>query len=218
MVINGMPPALQQLVIATKNPHKLREIQAMLTGIPIPVVGLDLYPHIKETVEDGSSFAENALKKAREVFHHVKTWTLADDSGLQVDALNGAPGIYSARYAGEGASYEAICKKLLSEMKDVPEEKRTAQFNCTMVLMEPSGKAHVVVGYCKGHIIHEMRGSHGFGYDPVFVFDGGKRTLAEMSPEEKNKISHRAQAINKVRSILQEQLVNSTLVGGKIST
>jgi XTP/dITP diphosphohydrolase len=197
------------LIIATKNKHKLREIGAMLAGMPVNVIGLDRYPQIPETVEDGNTFEDNALKKAREVFAHTRTWTLADDSGLEVKALNGAPGVYSARYAGEGASYEAICKKLLREMQDVPLEKRTARFNCTMALIEPSGKEHIVIGYCKGHIGLEMRGSRGFGYDPVFVYDDMAKTLAEMSPEEKNAISHRGQAVKKVRELIKTLVENS---------
>ncbi len=191
-----------ELVIATKNKHKLHEIQAMLKGGQITVVGLDKYPQIPETVEDGATFEANALKKAREVYAVTRTWTLADDSGLQVDALNGAPGIYSARYAGEGATYEMLCAKLLSEMRDVPEGKRNARFNCTMALIDPFGKEQVVVGTCEGYIGHDMKGAHGFGYDPVFVFNGSGRTLAEMSPDEKNGISHRARAIEKVKKIL----------------
>ena len=193
-----------KIVIATKNKHKLKEIRAILGKLPIEVVGLEDFPQAPETVEDGRSFEENALKKAREVFMHTKTWTLADDSGLEVDALNGAPGVRSARYAGEGATYEQLCKKLLGEMTGVPQSKRSARFNCTMVLIEPSGEEHVVAGLCEGHIGFEMRGDHGFGYDPVFIYDKDGRTLAEVSPEEKNKISHRARALAKIRAVLKK--------------
>ncbi|MFC1517847.1 XTP/dITP diphosphatase [Candidatus Margulisiibacteriota bacterium] len=193
-----------KLVIATKNKHKLKEISQMLEG-QIEVVGLDKYPQIPETIEDGKTFEENALKKAREVFAATKTWTLADDSGLEVEALKGEPGIYSARYAGAGASYEAICQKLLKNMDGVPEEKRDAQFNCTMALISPDGEEQVVVGLCKGHISQAMKGEHGFGYDPVFVYDNTDKTLAEISSEEKNKISHRANALKKIKEILKKR-------------
>lgn len=192
-----------KLVIATKNKHKLKEISAILGG-QFEVVGLDQYPQIPETVEDGKTFKENALKKVREVFAVAKTWTLADDSGLEVEVLNGEPGIYSARYAGEGASYEQICKKLLKNMENVSEGKRQAQFNCTMALIDPKGAEQVVVGLCKGHIGYEMKGEHGFGYDPVFIYDNTNKTLAEMFPEEKNKISHRANALKKIKDILEK--------------
>lgn len=195
-----------KLVIATHNKHKLKEIRDILSDLPIEIIGLDKFPQIKEIEEDGITFEANALKKARVVFKEAKTWTLADDSGLQVDALGGAPGVYSARYAGEGASYEQICQKLLNNMKEVSGKERTARFNCTMALIEPSGEEHVLVGICEGKIGHEMKGEHGFGYDPVFVYKGETRTLAEMPPKEKNKISHRARALEKIHKILKKYL------------
>jgi XTP/dITP diphosphohydrolase len=195
-----------KIVIATKNSHKLAEIQAIMSGLALEVQGLEKYPEMPEVIEDGSTFAENALKKARETFQITKTWTLADDSGLQVDFLKGAPGIYSARYAGAGATSEQLCEKLLSELKEVPAAERTARFNCTMALIDPLGREWVVEGLCEGSIGLNMTGEYGFGYDPVFLYKGEDRTLAQMLPAKKNKISHRAGALEKIVLILQDML------------
>lgn len=190
-----------KIVLATGNPHKVEEINAITedSGVHFVLPYNGFNPE-----ETGSTFLENALIKAKEAYKNSRMLTLADDSGLCVDALNGAPGLYSARYAGTQA--EKI-QKLLEELKDVPFEKRTAKFVCAMVLLGIDGEVlFSYQGECKGHIGFEPKGDNGFGYDPIFVVEGGDLTMAQMPEEVKNKISHRAVALEKVMEFLKSEL------------
>lgn len=184
---------LMKLLIATRNKHKLVEIRQIIDIPAIELESLLDFPGIPEVVEDGLTFEDNAVKKAVSGAKHSGLWTMADDSGLEVNALGGAPGVWSARYAGEPVSYEANNRKLLAELAGKTD--RTARFRCSIALSSPTGRCEVVNGYCHGHIIHESRGQGGFGYDPLFVPDGHDQTFAEMSHEQKNVISHRANAL-----------------------
>jgi XTP/dITP diphosphohydrolase len=182
-----------KLLIATRNSHKLNEIRAIFNMPSIELVSVSDFPSLPEVEEDGSTFESNAIKKAVILAITTKLWTLADDSGLQVDCLNGEPGIRSARYAGEPVDYAANNLKLLKAMKEVA--VRTARFCCAIALSSPTGRSQVVVGKCEGRIIGENRGKEGFGYDPLFVPEGHDKTFAEMDNTLKNRISHRAVAL-----------------------
>jgi XTP/dITP diphosphohydrolase len=184
-----------KLLIATRNRHKLNEIRAILDTPGLHVVSSFEYPDVSEVVEDGRTFEENAIKKAVSLAQATGLWSLADDSGLEVDALNGAPGVYSARYAGEPVSYSANNAKLLHELAG--QVNRRGRFRCAIALSSPRGAARVVDGRCEGHIANSVRGSLGFGYDPLFVPEGFTQTFAEMDPRTKNEISHRARALAK---------------------
>jgi len=185
------------ILIASSNQGKIREISAMLAPYGFKVKTLKDFSEITPPEETGKSFFENAFIKAKYYAEKTGLPALADDSGLEVDALNGAPGIYSARFAGENATDEENNKKLLELLKDVPEEKRGARFVCVMVLYHPSGKYLVAEGVWEGRIATSPRGSHGFGYDPLFLVKelGYQKTSAEILPEEKNRLSHRAKAL-----------------------
>ena len=186
-----------KLLIATKNLHKLNEIRAILDTPGLHLVSAMEYPHVPDVVEDGDTLEANAIKKAASLAMATGLWSLADDSGLEVDALGGAPGVYSARYAGEPVSYSANNAKLLHELSGVANRK--ARFRCVISLCSPKGIARVVDGRCEGFISSSIRGSRGFGYDPLFVADGFTQTFAEMDPRMKNEISHRARALARAR-------------------
>ncbi len=193
-----------QLLIATHNRGKLIEYKELLAGLPFNLVTLDDVGIRDDVEENGTTFAENARLKAIEYAQRSGLLTLADDSGLEVDALGGEPGVYSKRYAGEGKSDADRYWFLLDKLKDVPQGQRTARFRCVIVIASPDGKLWQTDGTCEGEIAFEPRGTHGFGYDPVFqVTERGMR-MAELPPEEKNKISHRARAAIKARIILKE--------------
>ncbi len=192
-----------KLIVATKNRHKIKEMQEILNIPQLTLLSLLDVENPPSIVEDGSSFEENALIKARTVSQAFSCWALADDSGIEVDALHGAPGIHSARFGGEGLDDSERNLLILSKLKDVPMEKRTARFRCVMALISPYGKEVTTEGVCEGHISFEPRGEHGFGYDPIFLLDHG-RTMAELSPEEKNLISHRYRALMAMRPKLLE--------------
>jgi XTP/dITP diphosphohydrolase len=194
------------LVIATSNQHKLKEFKAILKGFPLTILSLKDFPDIPAVVEDGKSFYENALKKALTVARHTDKITVADDSGIEVDALDGKPGVYSARFAGEDATDEANNTKLLKELEGVSSDKRGACFTCVLVIAQPDGETAFVEGACRGTIIHEARGEYGFGYDPLFLVPEYDKTFSEITPEEKNKISHRARALEKLLKILPRYL------------
>jgi XTP/dITP diphosphohydrolase len=183
-----------KLLIATRNSHKLQEIRQILAVPSLELVSMADFPSIPDVVEDGNTFEANATKKAVTLALATRLWTLADDSGLEVDALGGAPGVWSARYAGEPVNYAANNRKLLKALKNVVNRK--ARFRCAMALSDPKGQAQVVEGKCEGRIVEECRGAAGFGYDPLFVPDGYSVTFAEMDSEEKNRISHRAVALS----------------------
>jgi len=199
------------ILLATNNRHKAEELAAILGGIDaLKVITLrDLPIAPSEPVEDGDSLEANAYIKAREIFDATGIPTVADDTGLEVDALNGAPGVYSARYAGADATYEDNCRKLLAEMRDVPDENRTARFR-TVICYTDGTVTQFVEGSVEGRIVDDMRGDGGFGYDPLFLPTGSDRTFAEMSAEEKNGISHRARAVEKLRRILAPYLSDIT--------
>lgn len=194
------------IVLATTNKKKVEEIKKIF-GVMDTAPGiytLNDFPAIEDVEEDGTTFAENALKKARHVHAATRMTAIADDSGLEVDALEGAPGVFSARYAGEGASDEENSAKLLEELKDVPDEKRSARFVCCIALVS-SGEEKTFMGYIRGTIGRELKGDNGFGYDPLFYPEGSDRTFAEMSDTEKNAISHRAMALRELRKYLLEK-------------
>ena len=194
-----------KLLLATSNPNKLREIRALLNVPGLEILGALDFPDMPEVVEDGDTFEANAVKKARAMSQVSGTWALADDSGLEVDALNGEPGVYSARYAGEVASSSDNNRKLLSALEGV--ENRAARFRCVLALVSPEGTARTLAGACEGSIAFEPRGDGGFGYDPLFIPEGHDRVFAEMSGEEKNKLSHRGRALAKARVAWKDLLV-----------
>ena len=185
-----------KIVLASSNPHKVKEINAIISGIDIEFV---LPPAGFDPIEDGETFEENSLIKARAAWELSKTWTLADDSGLCVDALGGAPGIHSARYA---ETPQARIDRVLNEMQGV--KNRSACFKCCMTLINPQGEvAFSYTGVCEGSIVEIQRGVNGFGYDPIFLIKGSDRTMAELSEDEKNRISHRGRALNAVLKYLK---------------
>ena len=190
----------KKLVMATNNANKLREAREILAPLGIELISQKEAGAYIEPEENGTTFAENALIKARAVFAETGLPTIADDSGLCVDALDGRPGVYSARYAPKGEE----CAKLLDEMKDIPDEKRGASFQCVIAYVDADAVFTVSGATIGGKIGYEERGTNGFGYDPVFMC--GDRTLAEMSAEEKNKISHRAVALNGLYEKLKEKV------------
>ena len=192
---------MQKLILATHNYGKLKEIKDILNDLSIEISSLFDYFSIPEVVEDGKTLEENALKKAREIFRLTGIPTLADDTGLEVLYLGMAPGVISAGYAGEKVSYEANNRKLLKELDNVPAHKRTAQFRCVAAFIAKDIEK-ITEGICQGKIIEYLRGTGGFGYDPLFVPDGYELTFAELSIDIKNQISHRAKAFQKMKFIL----------------
>lgn len=191
------------LVLATKNKGKLKELVDLLSPLNIRVASLADYPLGKlEMVEDGETFLENAIKKATTIASLTGNIALADDSGLEVDFLNNAPGVHSARFAGEPSDDRANNKKLLQLMNGVPWEKRTARFRCVVVIATPEGKTFISEGTCEGIITTEERGDGGFGYDPLFYLPAHNKTFAELEPSVKNKISHRGKALAGALNIL----------------
>jgi XTP/dITP diphosphohydrolase len=193
-----------KLLFATNNAGKLKEVKGILGPLGFEVVGLREEGLNVEVVEDGATFTENALKKARELNAVSHLPVLADDTGLSVDALGGLPGVRSARYAGEKAIDADNNEKLLRELKEVPAEKRTAAFICHMVFIDQSGRELHAEGILKGRILGEKRGSGGFGYDPLFVPEGETRTLADMELADKNLISHRRKALDQLAGKLKK--------------
>ncbi|MBI5206130.1 MAG: XTP/dITP diphosphatase [Nitrospirae bacterium] len=198
------------IVLATRNKKKVEEIKRIVKDMPISVYSLDDFPDCPEVIEDGKTFEENAVKKARAVSSHTNMPALADDSGLEVYALNGEPGVLSARYAGENTDDRKNLEKLLNEIRSVPDGKRGARFACCIALAFPAGdlalrdgKAETFTGYSEGSIGREPKGSNGFGYDPVFYPAGCKRTFAEMDDEEKDSLSHRGAALKKLHEYLK---------------
>jgi len=185
------------LVIATRNPGKLTEIQSLLSGYPVKLLSLDAFGPIPEIPEEGETFDDNAYQKASMVARILGLPALADDSGLVVAALNGAPGVHSARYGGDGLTDADRCRLLLRHLEGVTD--RRASFECVISIAVPTGPALTYEGRCEGTILTEMRGQNGFGYDPVFFYPPLGKTFAEMTAEEKNAVSHRAKALNEVR-------------------
>ena len=191
------------LVLATRNRGKLAELLELLTGIEVRISSLADHPEIPEVVEDGDTFLANAHKKAEAVAAACpQAWALADDSGLAVEALRGAPGVHSARYAGRQGDHAANNAKLLAAMAGVPDGRRQAAFVCTMVLRAPDGRTWEVEGRCEGTIGRELVGTEGFGFDPLFVVAGEGRTMAELPLARKNAVSHRGRALRQVKELL----------------
>lgn len=195
---------MKRIIIASQNKHKIEEIEAITKKFGMTIVSRNDagIPDV-EVVEDGETFEENSYKKAHEIMKLSGEMTIADDSGLMVDALDGAPGVYSARFSGEGATDKSNNEKLLALLADTPYEKRTAKFVSVITMIYPDGDKIVARGECPGHIITEERGCGGFGYDPLFVPDGYDMTFAELGAAEKNKISHRARALEELESQLE---------------
>jgi XTP/dITP diphosphohydrolase len=191
-----------EIVLATRNKKKIEEIKRITAGLPIAILSLDDYPACHEVEEDKDTFEGNAVKKAVEMTACTGKISLADDSGLEVDALNGAPGVYSARYAGEEGDAVKNCEKLLSELAAVPDGKRGAQFVCCMALAFPGGEAKTFFGSVRGRIGRVPKGNKGFGYDPVFFPEGCDKTFAEMPGDEKDGLSHRGRALKKLFDFL----------------
>ncbi|GAA2684728.1 MULTISPECIES: RdgB/HAM1 family non-canonical purine NTP pyrophosphatase [Nonomuraea] len=189
-----------RIVLATRNAGKIVELRRILGGFD--VIGLEEFPEIGEVAETGLTFADNALLKAHAVAQGSGLPAVADDSGLCVDALNGMPGVFSARWSGRHGDDDANLDLLLAQVSDVPDERRTAHFTCSAALALPSGEERVVEGVLQGRLLRQRRGVNGFGYDPIFVPDGESRTTAEMSAEEKDAISHRGRAFRALAPIV----------------
>ena len=194
---------MTEVVLATRNEHKGQELKALLGGEDLIIRTLAEFPDAPDVVEDGVTCEANAIKKAREIARHTGLPAIADDTGLEVKTLGGRPGVYSARYAGEGATYKDNCAKLLRELDGVPREQRQARFVTVAAIALPTGQSVVVEGSLEGLITEREIGSHGFGYDPVFFVPESGKTLAEMSPAEKNRISHRARAFGKAKELIR---------------
>jgi len=194
---------MRVLLLATTNQHKLEEYRAILSDVPfrlLSITDVQLGLDVKET---GTTFAENAELKALAYAQAADLLSLADDSGLEIDALGGAPGVYSARFAGSDASYEERFRLILERLKGLPVEQRTARFRCAITLAEPSGYYRTVEGVLEGVIADAPRGENGFGYDPIFLVPELGETLAELTPDQKNRISHRERAAQLARALLK---------------
>ncbi len=196
---------MTRIVLATRNQHKIRELSYFLGGLPVEILTLNDFPAVPPLVEDGTTFRENALKKGRRVFEETGVLSLADDSGLEVFFLNGRPGYQSARYAGPETDDEANNEKLLGEMRAVAPRRRRAQFRAVLALIG-NGIEEITEGTCLGKLAESPRGTNGFGYDPIFVPDGFNRTYAQLTSDEKNRISHRSKAFGKMRDILKAKV------------
>ncbi|MBI4396851.1 MAG: RdgB/HAM1 family non-canonical purine NTP pyrophosphatase [Elusimicrobia bacterium] len=190
------------VVLATQNPHKVREIRKIMGRLPFEVKGLEDFPPPLRVRETGKTLEDNALLKARAALRRTGHVSFSDDSGLEVKALNGAPGVYSARFAGPGCDFDDNNRKLLRLMKDVPAPRRAAVFRCVVAVVFPDGRERLFEGRCPGRITAAPRGRQGFGYDPVFAPRGESRTFAEMKLPEKNRLSHRFLAFRKAERFL----------------
>jgi len=195
---------VSRIVIGTHNYKKKEEIRDILNGIPVRLLDLEDFENPPDIIEDGVTFEENAIKKALELAGFCQMYVMADDSGLEVDALDKRPGVLSSRYCGEDTGYEEKCLRLLEELKGVPFEKRTARFRCAIALAEPDRLQFVVKASCEGIISNEPKGNNGFGYDPIFYVPEHEHTMAELGSEVKNRISHRALALHLFNERLKE--------------
>jgi XTP/dITP diphosphohydrolase len=200
-------PLIVEIVLATRNRKKVEEIRRITADLPIAILSLDDFPDCPETEEDRDTFEGNAVKKATEVCRCTGKIALADDSGLEVDALDGAPGVFSARYAGgTGSGSDAKnYEKILDELKNIPDEGRSARFVCCMALAFPDGNVITFFGFAKGSIGRSPQGKTGFGYDPVFFPEGKNITFAEMTGAEKDRLSHRGKALEKLAEFLNSR-------------
>ncbi|MBE0427135.1 MAG: XTP/dITP diphosphatase [Nitrospirae bacterium] len=195
-----------EIVLATRNRKKIEEIKRITEGMPVSIYTLDDFPGCPEVEEDGVTFEENAVKKALAIAKCTGKHALADDSGLEVFALDGAPGVMSSRYAGDKADDKKNIEKLLNEMRPVKKDKRQARFVCCIALASPQGYIKTFYGYIQGIIGTEPKGSRGFGYDPIFYPESYKRTFAEMSNDEKDAISHRGRASMELKKYLETKM------------
>lgn len=189
----------KRLIVGTRNSKKLAELRALLCDFPIELVSVGEFPEAPEVEEDGDTFEANAAKKAEVLARALDEWVVADDSGLEVDALDGRPGVFSARYAGTGHNDEANNAKLLAELAGVPPERRTANFRCVLALASPRKIEFVVEGRCDGLIAGQPMGRNGFGYDPVFFYPPCGCTFAQLDASDKNRVSHRGRALARFR-------------------
>lgn len=196
----------RKLLIASSNKGKIEEIKEHFKDLNFEFVIPDEFDSLSDVIEDKDTLKENALKKARQRAKETKLLTLADDTGLEVDYLNGRPGVYSARFAHENATYEENNDKLLETLKGVPDEERTAHFRTVVAVVDPKkNEEYTVSGYCKGYILKQRKGKRGFGYDPLFYVPEYDKSFAEISIELKNKISHRADALEKMKKVLKNR-------------
>lgn len=195
-----------KLIFATNNKGKLKEFKSLAAAqkFDCEIMGLEDFPEVPETIEDGRSFEENAAKKAVNAAHITGVTAVADDSGLEVDHLGGAPGIHSSRFGGEIGNDDRNIEKLLFQMKGLPWEQRTARFKCVIAVVTPDIKTYFTEGVCEGMIAEEPYGEEGFGYDPIFFLPDYNKTMAQLSPEVKNRISHRAKAFQKAVKIIKD--------------
>ncbi len=193
------------LVLATNNDDKIKEIKYLLEDLPVTIFSRDDFLEFPDVEETGQTLKENALLKAKTIAEFCDMPALADDTGLEVDALDGAPGIYSARYAGDNVSYADNVNKLIKEMKDVPKEKRTARFRCVIAIDWNDGNTETVEGVCEGFITEDIQGDKGFGYDPVFYYPPKDKRFSQMTIEEKNMVSHRGLALQNMVDLIMEK-------------
>jgi XTP/dITP diphosphohydrolase len=198
---------VHKLILATNNIHKISEMKAILEGLDLEILSAKDFPDFPEVEETGKTLSENAILKVKAVWRKHRLPAVADDTGLEVDYLGGAPGVYSARFAGAGCSFADNNRKLLSLLNNVPEEERSARFKCVISFADLTGKVYSVEGVLEGEIAEYPRGRHGFGYDPVFIVRGTGKTLAELAAAEKNRISHRARALAMIRPIIEKALL-----------
>lgn len=194
---------MSEIVISSRNKEKKREVKALLKDLRVKVLDLNDFPGAPRVEEKGKTFEENAASKALKIAKYTKRLTIADDSGLEVEALDGRPGVYSARFAGNNADYDANNRKLLRLLKGFSESKRKAKFICAVAIADKDGLVGVVRGECGGRITFEPKGRNGFGYDPVFFSPRHNKTFAQLSPGEKNAASHRGRALRKARKIIE---------------
>ncbi|MBW5468346.1 XTP/dITP diphosphatase [Brevibacillus formosus] len=196
-------PNRKKVVLATRNQGKVKEFNRLFAAAGWEGISLAEFDGVPEVVEDKDTFEGNALKKAIEISTYLNLPALGDDSGLEVDALEGRPGVYSARFAGEDATDEQNWRKLLKELEEVSTQERTARFRCTLALVIPGEEPIIATGACEGVIAREPKGTNGFGYDPVFYIPSMDKMMAELMPEEKNQISHRARAMQQLLEIIK---------------
>ena len=199
---------MKEIILATGNKHKVEEITDILKDLPIKIKPMTDFEKYPEVVEDGQTLEDNAKKKAAEVAKYFNSWAVADDTGLEVNYLKGAPGVYSSRYAGEHCTYNDNNQKLLKALNGVPLENRQAQFRCVIALSNPQGEIKIIAeGKIKGYIALELSGAEGFGYDPLFYVPKYEKTFAKLGEEIKNKISHRALALENFKKSALEFLI-----------
>ncbi|HOQ17866.1 MAG TPA: XTP/dITP diphosphatase [Defluviitaleaceae bacterium] len=197
---------MRRIIFATKNQGKIAEIQEIMKELNLEILSLESAGIDTDIIENGSSFEENAIIKVKEIMKLTNDIVMADDSGLEIDYLNGAPGVYSSRFEGENTPYDIKNNKILSMLEGVPDEKRTARFVCVIAAGFPNGEIITTKGTIEGRIGYEIKGENGFGYDPIFYVPEYNMTTAQMSPQLKNQISHRAKALNQMKAQLRIRL------------